>query len=296
MPTIHLTRGLPGSGKSTYAKQWVQEDPEHRVRVNRDDIRAMLYATTDKKLSPEQESHVSAVEKSIARAALQDGLHVIIDATNLNPRFIRAWLNMGYEVRFIDFPVALDEAIARNAARENPIPEQAIRTMHKRFTIDGDLPPAPVARRASIRHYTQDWNLPSVVMVDIDGTLAHNASGRSFYDMTRVGEDTLDANIAAIVNAIEETHRVILMSGRDETARADTVEWLAKNGVRYDHLFMRAAGDTRRDDVVKASLFDLHVRPRFNVLGVIDDRPQVCRMWRAMGLTTLQVGDPSFEF
>ena len=45
MPTLHLTRGIPGSGKSTFAKQWVQEDPEGRVRINRDDLRGMMFAT-----------------------------------------------------------------------------------------------------------------------------------------------------------------------------------------------------------------------------------------------------------
>lgn len=39
---IILCRGIQGSGKSTWAKQWVAEDPNHRVRFNNDDIRNML--------------------------------------------------------------------------------------------------------------------------------------------------------------------------------------------------------------------------------------------------------------
>ena len=31
MPKIILCRGIQGSGKTTWAKQWVLEDPEHRV-------------------------------------------------------------------------------------------------------------------------------------------------------------------------------------------------------------------------------------------------------------------------
>ena len=42
MPKIILCRGIQGSGKTTFAKQWVLEDPEHRVRFNNDDIRNML--------------------------------------------------------------------------------------------------------------------------------------------------------------------------------------------------------------------------------------------------------------
>ena len=42
MPKIILCRGIQGSGKTTWAKQWVLEDHEHRVRFNNDDIRNML--------------------------------------------------------------------------------------------------------------------------------------------------------------------------------------------------------------------------------------------------------------
>lgn len=33
---------MPRYSKTTWAKQWVLEDPEHRVRFNNDDIRNML--------------------------------------------------------------------------------------------------------------------------------------------------------------------------------------------------------------------------------------------------------------
>lgn len=39
MSKIIVTRGLPASGKSTWAKAWVAADPANRVRVNRDAIR-----------------------------------------------------------------------------------------------------------------------------------------------------------------------------------------------------------------------------------------------------------------
>lgn len=37
-----ICRGIQGSGKSTWAKQWCHEDPENRIRFNNDDIRNML--------------------------------------------------------------------------------------------------------------------------------------------------------------------------------------------------------------------------------------------------------------
>ncbi|MBQ9917409.1 MAG: AAA family ATPase [Microbacterium sp.] len=295
MPTLHLTRGIPGSGKSTFAKQWVQEDPEGRVRINRDDLRGMMFATDSKLLSPEQERQVSNVEKSAARAALNAGKDVIIDATNLRSRYVREWFTLGFPVRFHDFPVELHIALARNATRENPIPREAIEKMFTRATLNGALPPAPVGDPVTGRPYEQDWDLPSAYIVDVDGTLAH-MNGRSPYDWGRVDEDTVDPAVRDMVNALEQGHNIVLLSGRDSIARALTEKWLTDNFIRYDELHMRAAGDSRRDTVVKRELFDAHIRDRFNVMGAIDDRPSVCRFWRSIGVKTFQVGDPHHEF
>ena len=42
MLTVTLTKGLPGSGKSTWAKQIIDENPSFFKRINKDDLRAML--------------------------------------------------------------------------------------------------------------------------------------------------------------------------------------------------------------------------------------------------------------
>ena len=41
MPKFIILQGIQGSGKSTFAKKWVEEDPIHRVRWNNDDCRRM---------------------------------------------------------------------------------------------------------------------------------------------------------------------------------------------------------------------------------------------------------------
>lgn len=47
---------------------------------------------------------------------------------------------------------------------------------------------------------------------------------------------------------------------------------------------------------MKAELFDQHVRHRYHILGVFDDRLSVCRQWHAMGLPLFRVGDPDADF
>lgn len=39
---IILTRGIQGSGKSTWAKKWCEEEPLKRIRWNNDDFRRMM--------------------------------------------------------------------------------------------------------------------------------------------------------------------------------------------------------------------------------------------------------------
>lgn len=75
-----ICRGLPASGKSTWAKQWVLEDPEHRVKINQDDIRLML----GKYWVPSREKLVQQEEALIE--ALLKGYDIVIDNTNLNKK------------------------------------------------------------------------------------------------------------------------------------------------------------------------------------------------------------------
>ena len=297
MSTLILTRGIQASGKSRWAREWVQEDPEHRIRINRDDLRRSLFAANSTLLSHDQERFVSVVEKDVARAALRAGKDVVVDAMNLRARWVKEWMSLGWPVTFKDFPVDLDLALARNAARGEPVPEDAIIRTYKRFTINGALPPAPVLEKTHVEPYKPDPSKPDAWLVDIDGTLAHNVTGRSFYDWERVGEDAVDEGVQWAVEALALAgNRIILLSGRDESSRAVTEDWLYANCIIYTRLYMRPAGDTRRDEIVKRELFDEHVRHQYNVRGVFDDRPSVCRMWRAMGVKTFQVGDPHIEF
>lgn len=295
MSKIVLTRGIPASGKSTWAKKWVQADPDRRVRVNRDDLRRMLYGTTSTLLTWQQEQNVTAVERAIAQTALEKGKDVVVDAMNLRGKWVRQWFTLGYDVEFVDFPVDLETARARNAIRETPLPDEVIVNAFKRLTRGGELPPPPTDDKPKTTRYAPDWNLPGAYLFDIDGTLAHiPAGGRSPYDYTRVHEDKVDESVAHLANVLGNTYQVIVMSGRDEECRRETEAWLSANFVRYDELHMRPHGDKRQDATVKAELFDRHVRNRFNVHGVIDDRNQVVRMWRDLGLKCYQAQEGAF--
>jgi len=57
---------------------------------------------------------------------------------------------------------------------------------------------------------------------------------------------------------------------------------------------MRAAGDMRKDAIVKAEIFDREIRHRWDVTAVFDDRQQVVRMWRSLGLTVFAVAEGDF--
>jgi hypothetical protein len=88
----------------------------------------------------------------------------------------------------------------------------------------------------------------------------------------------------------------VFVSARNEVARPATAEWIEAN-IELPHgyeLFMRADGDGRDDRVVKREIFDREIRHRFCVRSVLDDRSKVVRMWRALGLTCLQVAPGDF--
>lgn len=135
------------------------------------------------------------------------------------------------------------------------------------------------------------------VLVDIDGTLALRTGDRSPFDWHRVGEDAPNPAVIELVQIIRAAgcHRIILMSGRDESCRHQTEMWLDTHLGPFDELHMRAEKDNRKDSIVKRELYESHVHGRYEVTFVIDDRDQVVRMWRdELGLTVFQCADGAF--
>lgn len=296
MTTLVITRGLPASGKTTYARSWVSESPTNRVRVNRDDLRMMLFGRTAPLLRGHELTVTTAQRAQVA--ALLAERSVIVDDTHLRLRHARAWADLaaslGCAFEVVDIATPLDECLRRDAGRERQVGEDAICGLAARYPFP--LPTVTPTDRddTPTQPYTPDPALPSAWLVDVDGTLAEMGD-RSPYDLTRVHEDTPHRHIVDLVRALAwHGHDIVIMSGRETSARQATETWLAANDVTYDALLMRTTGDTRSDEVVKAELFDTHIRTHYRVAGVLDDRNRVVTMWRSLGLTCLQVAEGDF--
>lgn len=135
------------------------------------------------------------------------------------------------------------------------------------------------------------------IIVDIDGTLADLTHRLHFlekrdYDGFYGGmeRDRPKSNVINTVNDLyEQSNRIVLCSGRPENYFTNTRDWLEVHGVPYNQLYMRPAGDYRKDHIIKAELYDQMIRDGYKPTLVIDDRPSVIAMWREKGLDVLQV-------
>lgn len=286
--TVLILQGLPASGKTTFAMQHCAQTGA--VRVNKDEIRASLrlhgWVWSQK---AETRDVIPARDRAI-RNALENGLDVVVDDTNLMGSHIRDIERLageyGADVMIKTFGVPVDECIRRDALRNGDahVGEAVIRRMA------GALP-------RPVTPYQETPGLPWCVICDLDGTLALKYPGRDIYDGTLCHKDAPNRPVAFILEHLPFSMvEVIFVSGREDTWREQTHEFLNQ---RLDiphprQLYMRAAGDRRDDVIVKQELFDQHIRGKFNVLFVLDDRNRVVRMWRALGLTCLQVADGAF--
>lgn len=133
------------------------------------------------------------------------------------------------------------------------------------------------------------------IICDIDGTLAH-MQGRDPYDYDKVDTDVVDKTIKNILRVFygNGNYAILIVSGREDACKHETVGWLSKNYVMYDELFMRKHGDYRPDEVIKKEIYDKHIKDKYDVEFVLDDRNKVVKMWREIGLKCLQVAEGDF--
>lgn len=138
MPRIILCRGIQGSGKTTWARKWVLEDPEHRVRFNNDEVRNML----GKYWVPSREHLVTDIRKDFMVSAMEFGYDIVIDNMNLNPKEVEYYEDLVdstlgymncYSLGFQDFFIPLEVCIERDSKRENPIGKEIIEATYQRY-------------------------------------------------------------------------------------------------------------------------------------------------------------------
>lgn len=141
-----------------------------------------------------------------------------------------------------------------------------------------------------------DRRLPKAVICDIDGTLAHMNDLRGPFDYMKIGDDECDRIIRDLLISLSaDDHHIIIMSGREDSCREATIQWLNKHDVpAHALLLMRKTGDHRKDSIIKLEMFEAEVNGKYDVRFVLDDRKQVVDMWRAEGIKCLQVEEGNF--
>lgn len=273
---IIVLQGLPASGKSTWAREFVKGKKDW-VIVSRDSIRE----SRGDYWIPEQEDYITEVENGSITSALAAKLNVIIDATNFNPAVIDRFKNYAeitnsdFEIKV--FNISLSEAIIRDKCRARSVGEKVIRRFHKKY-----LSNTPKIKAV------QNESLKPAYIVDIDGTLAL-MEGRTPYELDKVINDLPNQNVIDIITNLSKNHDIIIVSGREDVCYAETKAWLLKHSIPHNQLFMRKSRDNRKDSIIKNEIYNDEIRNKYYIKGVFDDRDSVVKMWRSLGLTCCQV-------
>lgn len=143
-----------------------------------------------------------------------------------------------------------------------------------------------------------------IVIVDIDGTIAKVGDRLKYLKQEPKNWDSFyehcneDEPIEDIVRLVQSFifcgHKIVFCTGRRESVREKTEEWIKKNlGLETNHyrLLMRKDKDWRHDTIVKPLMLDF---PANEVFLVLEDRSSMVKKWRELGYTCLQVADGDF--
>lgn len=138
---IIVVCGLPGAGKSYFAKKYFETSG--RKHINRNEIRAFLYTMTNfgrpwknEYFDEEDEHLVKHTERKIIENILHHGGNLIVDNTSISKSSRKMYVDIAKETRksigvvYIDTPVKF--CIQRNAKRSDPLPEQLITDLYVR--------------------------------------------------------------------------------------------------------------------------------------------------------------------
>lgn len=133
------------------------------------------------------------------------------------------------------------------------------------------------------------------VIVDMDGTICENVTGRPWYGKGAAEGMLTDAPYTNIIDMIrtycyEYDAQLLILTGRNDTkdVRAATLAWLETNWFYPDKLFMRKPGDYSKTAVYKEKMYTEQIEPYYDVVMVFEDNNACVQMFRDKGLIVLQ--------
>jgi predicted kinase len=312
MKKLFVCRGLPGCGKSTWAKILVDQSKFAIRRVNKDDLRSMI--DNNNWDGNKSESFILSCRDAIIENALLAGFSVVNDDTNFHPKHEARLKELadkhGAELEVVDFSgVSPEICVRRDKKRAKPVTAKVIWSMYNQFIKDKDISaipmpivngvPANIDFAEPVEYKVQapvyDLTLPDAVTVDMDGTLSKMVD-RGPFDFSKCGNDELNVPVAITVRSMKERGmQVLIVSGRDDSCEKETREWLNKHSIGYNAIWMRKTGDKRKDSIVKEEIYRTNIEVKYNIIFCLDDRDQVVELWRKkLGLTCFQVNYGNF--
>lgn len=280
-----IMRGLPASGKSTKAKELMTNGGNY-VRLNKDLLRTMLHFD---KFTHVNERNTWNAEVALAILYLTDGMSIIIDDTNLNPKTVERWKEvakgLNAKIEYVDMDTSVEDCIKRDAERQKAVGKHVIEKMALQY-----------------RSYLAGHK---VVICDLDGTLCDISHRKHFVAVPEgqkkdwkgffegIPSDTIRDEVKkeVVSSMVYDNAKIVFVSARPEDYRNITSEWLLRNlGFEDYTLIMRESGDSRPDTEVKSDIYEKYLK-NLQIIKVFDDRPSVIRMWKEKGLNVQDCGD-----
>lgn len=292
---IIFTVGTPGCGKSTWAKNYREQNPNFII-LERDDIRFSLFGQT----SLSDEDVVTDIINDSAFRALSAKKNIIFSNTNVNAQHLAKDIerystlaDIEFKVFDVDFATCLLWNNKRSV--EKIVPLDVMGRMRDKFeNIKKNFDLSPIKKKDSFfKQVVLDASKKDAYIFDLDGTVAHTNGNRHIFDYSSVFKDTVDVSVGNVLIALKNMgFHIVFVSGRNNSSDcySETVRWIKEHfGFQEVELIIKESNSFEKDVKFKSRVYKDILAPKYNILGVFEDRLRVVEMWRDLGVKCFNV-------